>query len=148
MLVAVATRNMQEMQHGGALPCAWLACVSLVHLHGAFGDQVFPGCAWSAGFEKGSLHGGKPFLTHLLTQNPRGFSLGCGTALFWRESYGSRWGKLDTKNTLFWGAFYREMIALSVLNKAIKNHCIKHSWASQPMPDGEGKLRKVSCYKR
>lgn len=39
---------------------------------------------------------------------------------------------------LKWGAFYRE-IALSAFNKDIKKHCVKHSWASQPMPDGEGR---------
>lgn len=57
--------------------------------------------AWPAGFEKGSLRGGKPFLTHLLTQNPRSFSLTCGTTLFWRESYGSRWDKLNIEKIPF-----------------------------------------------
>lgn len=45
---------------------------------------------------------------------------------------------LTWRSYVFGGAFHRNT-ALSVFNKAIKNHCVKHSWASQLMTDGEEK---------
>lgn len=87
-----------------------------------FGDGALSRCGqheWPAGFDKGLLCGGKPFLKPLLAQNPCSFPLPHGTTLFCKERYGNRWDKLNVDN-FFWEPFSRD-IALSVSKKPLQS---------------------------
>lgn len=92
VLTAIATRNMKQVQHSSTLlgMCPAGMCFPCPFTCDIWGSSPFRACVGAcirpAGFEKGFLYGGKPFLTCVLSQNPHSFSLASGTTLLWRET--------------------------------------------------------------
>lgn len=135
-----------HQEHTGAaaqqhVALSWLACVRFVHLCVAFGDRVLSGCVWAhAGglLDLRKVHCAWEALSYPSFHSLAAFLLPVAPLYFGGRTM--EVGGINFGNMHFFREYNYSEMALSVLNKAIKNQGVKHRlaharWGGKPMEE-------------